>query len=194
MDKCIICKQRKGNRFCCALEKYICSLCCGTNRQVEIACTPECNHLKQGSTYQHSRDIDREISSGFLAETDDVFQNPEVVEFVAPIEEFFVNAFYNDKNVNDNDIYNALAQTYSYQIGKIDILNATSYCEDLIFKMCADLDRRFSKIPPEMKAKAILRILKSIKTSSGGVLGNRNYLEMIYSQFNENGKWGQLFY
>ncbi|EKE20752.1 MAG: hypothetical protein ACD_7C00492G0004 [uncultured bacterium] len=45
----------------------------------------------------------------------------------------------------------------------------------------------------ETKTKSILRILKSIKTSSGGILGNRNYLEMIYSQTNKDGKWNWMF-
>ena len=77
MKKCIICNQRKGNRFCPALEDNICSLCCGTERQKEITCSPGCEYLKRGKDYQLARQISKQISSSFQTEADDIFKNKE---------------------------------------------------------------------------------------------------------------------
>ncbi|MBI3270066.1 MAG: hypothetical protein HYZ53_13655 [Planctomycetes bacterium] len=45
MAKCAYCSSRKGNRACPALLGRICSLCCGSHRQREIACPSDCTYL-----------------------------------------------------------------------------------------------------------------------------------------------------
>ena len=42
---CPSCGQRKGRRHCPALRATICTVCCGTKRQVEIACPSDCVYL-----------------------------------------------------------------------------------------------------------------------------------------------------
>jgi len=42
---CPLCHKRKASRACPALGQSICSVCCGTKRQVEIACTSDCRYL-----------------------------------------------------------------------------------------------------------------------------------------------------
>lgn len=42
---CPSCGQRKGRRHCPALRASICTVCCGTKRQVEIACPSDCAYL-----------------------------------------------------------------------------------------------------------------------------------------------------
>jgi hypothetical protein len=193
MTKCVSCGGRKANRYCAAIENSICSLCCGTKRQKEIACFAACEYLKKGTEYQLGREITKEISSAFRSEADDVFQLDEVAPFVLPIEGSFVEWFYHNENVNDDQIYDALAKVYANRTGKMASLKATNRCEEIVFEVCQKADNAFPRIPADLKNRAILRILKSIKTSSGGVLGNRNYLEMIYSQFRQDGKWSHLF-
>ena len=193
MKKCIICNQRKGNRFCPVFKNDICSICCGTKRQKEITCFSGCEYLKRGKDYQFIRQISKQISSIFRTESDDIFENEAAIPFVMSLEKFFLKNFYNDKSVNDNDIYNALTKIYSYQTKNIDSLKANNNCEKLIFGVFDELNKRFFNISEKLKSKSILRIIKSIKASSGGILGNRNYLETIYSQFRENGKWSHLF-
>ncbi len=193
MKKCIICNQRKGNRFCPVFKNDICSLCCGTKRQKEITCPSQCRYLIRGKDYQFTRQISKQISSSFKTESDDIFKNEAIIPFFMSLEKFFLKNFYYDKSVNDNDIHDALVKIYSYQTKNVDSLKANNNCEELIFKSFDELNKRFSNISEDLKSKSILRILKSIKSSSGGILGNRNYLETIYSQFREDGKWSHLF-
>ena len=56
---CPICKQRKAKRFCPAKAETICSVCCGTEREVTVDCPSECPHLITSRQYdQERREID----------------------------------------------------------------------------------------------------------------------------------------
>ena len=193
MAKCAACGERKGNRFCPGLNAGICSLCCGTKREKEIFCLESCEYLKRGKDYQRCREIDKKISSDLQGESADIFEMDEGAAFVMPIERFFVDQFYRDKEARDNHIYEALTKIYAFQKGIIPALEGESKMEELIFKKFSEVNQRFSNLSDGLKARAILRIIKSIRSSSGGALGNRNYLEMIYSQHTGIGKWADLF-
>ena len=193
MAKCLACGERKGNRFCRAFDGNICSLCCGTKRQKEICCLDACEYLKKGSEYQSGREIDRRINSDLHAETGDVFEMDEVIPFVETLERFFIDRFYRGKEVNDNQIYQALTKIYAFQTGTQKSLEAETNAETLIFGKFQEVNGRFSNLSEGLKARAILRMIRSIKSSSGSVLGNWNYLEMIYSQQTGQGKWADLF-
>jgi hypothetical protein len=193
MAKCASCGERKGNRFCPGLNVSICSLCCGTKREKEILCVEVCEYLRKGKDYQLNREIDKKISSDLQAETSDVFEIDEVAALVTPLERFFVNQFYPDKEARDNHIYEALTKIYAFQKGILPALEGENQTEELIFEKFNEVNRRASSLSDDLKARAILRIIKSIRSSSSGVLGNRNYLEMIYSQHTGKGKWADLF-
>ncbi len=49
--RCPLCGIRPARRRCPALGQTICAVCCGTKRQVEIRCTPDCGYL--ASAKQH---------------------------------------------------------------------------------------------------------------------------------------------
>jgi hypothetical protein len=193
MAKCRSCEERKGKRFCPGLNASICSVCCGTKREKEILCLEACEYLKKGKDYQLNREIAQKINSDLQAETADVFEMDEVAAFVIPLERFFVVQFYQDKEASDDYINEALTKIYVFQKGIIPGLEGESKSEELIFKKFDEINKRFSNLSDGLKARAILRIIKSIRSSSSGVLGNRNYLEMIYSQHTGKGKWADLF-
>jgi len=171
----------------------ICPVCCGAKRKTEIQCFPSCEYLRQGEEYQRTRTISELATSSFTDKSHDIFKDEQVIEFIYPLELFFVQQFYGDWTVNDADIYDALAEIYSYRTGMIKELRPANRCQELIFMKFNEINQKTPKIEEELKTKAILRVLKSIKDSSGGVLGHRNYLEMIYSQSHSDGTWNHLF-
>jgi hypothetical protein len=193
MAKCGSCGERKGNRFCPGLNASVCSLCCGTKREKEILCLESCEYLKKGKDYQLDREIIKKISSDLHAESADVFDIDEVAAFVMPMERFLVDRFYRDKGVVDHHIYEAFVKIYAFQTKMIPELKGEDGAEELIFKKFDEVNMMVSNLSEELRKRAILRIIKSIRSSSGSVLGNRNYLEMIYSQHTGKGKWGDLF-
>lgn len=195
MAKCGICNKRKGKRFCSTINLHICSFCCGSKRKKEIKCFAQCEYLKKGSAYQMEREIANEINAHFNIASEDIFNSDDqrIFEFVGSLEEFFVDQFYKDLKINDENIYVALVKVYAFQTEKNKSLDPCDKCEELIFKKFLILNQASTELSRGLKAKLILRILKSIRTSSGGILGNRNYLEMIYSQFHKDGKWSYVF-
>ncbi len=48
---CPICQKRKPQRFCPARGEDICSVCCGTEREVTIDCPSDCTYLIASRTY-----------------------------------------------------------------------------------------------------------------------------------------------
>jgi hypothetical protein len=193
MAQCASCGEKKGSRLCPKLSASICSLCCGTKREKEILCDEVCEYLKTGTAYRLGREIEKKIISDLQAETADVFEMDEVAAFVMALERFFVDQFYDDKEVSDHHIYGALTRIYAFQQGILPGLDGENKYEESIFKKINELTKRSSNLSPELQGRAILRIIKSIRSSSGDTLGNRNYLEMIYSQHTGKGKWAALF-
>ncbi len=192
MAKCASCGQRKGNRFCPGLTARICSLCCGTKREKEILCVGDCEYLQKGKDFQLGREIDKRIISDLRAEKTDVFEIDKVAAFAMALERFFVDRFYHDEGARDSDISGALTKIYAFQKGIIPVLEGENKFEEQIIGKFNEVSERFSTLSGGLRARAILRIIKSIRSSSGGALGNRNYLDMIYSQHTGKGRWADL--
>ena len=52
---CPICNTRKAKRFCPAKTASICSICCGTEREVSIDCPSDCSYLTASRRYDFER-------------------------------------------------------------------------------------------------------------------------------------------
>ncbi|HEV2350267.1 MAG TPA: hypothetical protein VG028_10530 [Terriglobia bacterium] len=52
---CPICQKRKAQRYCPAQGENICSVCCGTGREVTIDCPSDCSYLIASRTYDRER-------------------------------------------------------------------------------------------------------------------------------------------
>jgi len=64
--RCSLCQKRPAKRSCPALRQDICSVCCGTKRQVEIACTPDCVFLETAHRHPAAvvrRQLDRDVGA-----------------------------------------------------------------------------------------------------------------------------------
>lgn len=73
MAKCVKCDKKKGKRACPALDRSICSLCCGQLREKEIHCPPSCSFLVQHKPYQNQRVLEKrqaERPKAFSPESD----------------------------------------------------------------------------------------------------------------------------
>ena len=52
---CPICQKRKAKRFCPAKAENICSVCCGSEREVTIDCPSDCSYLVASREYDFER-------------------------------------------------------------------------------------------------------------------------------------------
>ena len=49
--RCPLCHTRAAKRACPALGRDICPVCCGTKREVDIRCTPDCAYLASARSH-----------------------------------------------------------------------------------------------------------------------------------------------
>ena len=73
---CKICGKRRARRACPAVQGDICTICCGTEREVSLSCPLECQYLQEA--HRHEKPIalsenripdpDIEVSEEFLHE------------------------------------------------------------------------------------------------------------------------------
>ena len=52
---CAICQVRKPKRFCLGVRGEICTICCGTEREVTVTCPLECEYL--GDAHRHEKPV-----------------------------------------------------------------------------------------------------------------------------------------
>ena len=80
MSKCVLCETRKSRRHCPAVSGDICSLCCGTSREVTVVCPFDCLYLREARIHEKLVDMapepvpnqDVEISERFLVEHEEL--------------------------------------------------------------------------------------------------------------------------
>src|ERR1051326_2282871 len=76
---CAICETRRPRRFCPGVRGEICSICCGTEREVTVDCPLDCEYLQEAHRHEKSQPLDVaslpnrdvEISEEFLTENED---------------------------------------------------------------------------------------------------------------------------
>jgi hypothetical protein len=49
---CAICETRRPRRFCPGVRGEICSLCCGTEREVSVSCPLDCEYLRDARKHE----------------------------------------------------------------------------------------------------------------------------------------------
>ena len=54
---CAICRIRKRRRFCPGVNADICTLCCGTEREVTVDCPLDCPYLQEAHKHEHSEPL-----------------------------------------------------------------------------------------------------------------------------------------
>ena len=98
---CAICQTRRPRRFCPGVRGDICTLCCGTEREVSVDCPLDCGYLREAHRREKASPVDPEtlpnrdvpVSEKFLTENQEflmflayslvraAFQNPAVVDY-----------------------------------------------------------------------------------------------------------------
>jgi hypothetical protein len=111
---CKICQKRRARRFCPAVSGDICTICCGTEREVSLTCLLGCEYLEEA----HKREKPLDVPDGNVS-------NPDIrvtEEFLRQHEELLLFSIYSlleaalrTPGANDGDVLavvDALIQTH----------------------------------------------------------------------------------
>lgn len=197
MNKCPLCNIHKAKRLCPAINKGICSQCCGSQRLNTIDCPDDCKYLQTGKVYFAARKTRQLVRQSFNDDNvpqNDVFRDEELLNIIAPLELFFIQEFYGRYEVTDITIAGALTKI-CFILGE-DPSNAFvkwDPIEQKIYRKFQEIIAGQGEVPIEKQKLCLLRILKSIDRVDGGIFGNRNYLEVIFSQYSNAGQWSHMF-
>jgi hypothetical protein len=83
---CKICGKRRAKRFCPAVHGDICSICCGTEREVTLTCPLECEYLEEAHHREQPLPVDENDISNLDVEVTE--------EFVGEQEELLLFCIY----------------------------------------------------------------------------------------------------
>ena len=170
MAKCPLCGQRKGKRKCQAFEAFICSPCCGTNRNHE-----QC----RGCLYffdvpkRNYKDIPR-YSTQEMADSSELEQRASVIE--AALALIDQNQGLRDENIKS--LLERLFDTYHFQ--DQEILFDSDQDREHYQTLSSNIETKLKKIPNEEKVKILAAIYKSLNRRTKG---NREYLNFIHRFF-----------
>jgi hypothetical protein len=112
--ECILCKQRGGKRYCLAVRGYICTLCCGAEREVSIDCPFECTYLQEAYRNEEQRAkppekpayAEHDVPEGFVEEHN---------ELIARLAVTLLESAREGSGIRDDDlraVLDALIRTY----------------------------------------------------------------------------------
>ncbi len=75
---CKICGKRRARRACPAVQGDICTLCCGTEREVSLSCPLECEWLQEAHRHEKPIDLtDGKVPNGDIPVTEEFLMERE---------------------------------------------------------------------------------------------------------------------
>jgi hypothetical protein len=75
---CKLCGQRRAKRACPAVQGNICSICCGTEREVSLSCPLECEYLREAHRREKPVPVDpKDISDRDIEVSEEFIRSHE---------------------------------------------------------------------------------------------------------------------
>jgi hypothetical protein len=105
---CAICQTRRPRRPCPGVSGDICTICCGTQREVTISCPLECEYLREAHAHEKSAGLDLDhLPNPDIRVSEELLENNhELLEFLSRT---LVAVALETPGTVDNDLRDALA-------------------------------------------------------------------------------------
>lgn len=194
---CPICEKRKAKRYCPAKVESICTICCGTEREVTIDCPADCPYLVESRRHEaERREIDWsavpfsdvKIPASFVAEHEPLVMalgyaiclhardNAEVtdLDIIAALQ-----ALAGTYQTLSSGIYYEKRPDYLLQRGLYDALKAS--IED--YKKMDSRRTGLTTVRDSDIRNALIFLTQAGATRSNGRPKGRAFLDILRSQF-----------
>lgn len=170
MAKCVICKSRKGKRQCQLKNDFICSLCCGENREKEICHV--CIYYRDSSSKRKYDDIP-------MYNPKVISNNNDLIEYAMVIESALC-AFDQMQKTSDPiilKILEKLMDDFYFNEDFHKIQNQDDIASKGYLHLKIAIEKNLSHLPADTIVKLIHGIYYVAKRRSNG---NREYLDFIH--------------
>lgn len=178
-------KKIKFSRNCPALNEVICSTCCGSKKGSEIQCADSCSYMVEGQIKENKKQITQLVKESFNNEFEDIYKDERMLELVAPFEQFIFEKYYNHRDVTDDFMSDCFTKIYYTLEGKGNIYTFNEIEKD-IFDEFTRIAKK-TKMPVESQKLILVRMMKTVDNMTGGMFGNRMYLELLRHNFTGTG-------
>src|SRR5271157_771970 len=185
---CAICETRRPRRFCPGVRGEICTICCGTEREVSVDCPLDCEYLREARKYEKQVELeDGQVANLDIRVTEEFLEKHE--ELLMLLGSFVAaGALQTDGGV-DFDVREALAglvQTYR-------TLQSGVYYESIPANpLAASIYRSVQDGMAEARRQEPERLGMS-KTRDADVLGGLVFLQRLEYDHNNGRKRGRAF-
>jgi hypothetical protein len=105
---CHLCQRRAPRRYCPALEREICAVCCGTEREQSIGCPLDCEYLRDARFHEKLPELDPKTMPNPEIELTDRFMDDHR-DLAVIIGRVLFIASMQTQGVVDSDLREALA-------------------------------------------------------------------------------------
>jgi len=154
---CAICQTRRPRRFCPGLSGEICSVCCGTEREVTVSCPLDCEYLREARKHDKPLSLEGiEIPNKDLRITEaELLDREELLAFVATC---VLRAAFRMPGVVDHDIREALdALIRTYRTLQSGVYYETRPTNPLAAGVCAIVQSELAEYRKEETRSGITR-------------------------------------
>lgn len=177
--KCGYCGLRAGKRYCPALDKIICPVCCASNRLKNISCPDDCKYLEHEQYQQKllkEKELNQALESLHHSEMNDIFHDQNAAMIAYGFESFYGECYVHDLfNLTDQKVKESLSSLY-FHLFHNRPLEKSDFTQALLEQFTVLEEEGYNK---ELIGKVILRLLISIKNISGGKMGAYGYLNYV---------------
>jgi hypothetical protein len=183
---CAICQIRRPRRFCPGVRGDICTLCCGTEREVTVDCPLDCEYLRQAHRHEKAQPLSAEAlpNQDLMLSRDTLDENEEFLTFVA---QALARAALSNPAVVDLDIREALDATIrTHRTLQSGLVYASVPANPLAARLCSALDAAIDEF---RRAEAErLGIHKTRESTALGVLAFLQHFEISYNNGRRRGR------
>ena len=185
---CAICEIRRPRRFCPGVRGDICTLCCGTSREVTVNCPLDCEYLREAHRREKPADFDfSKMPNQDIQVTEEFLAKNE--ELVMGLGNALAVAALHTDDVIDYDVREALDSL----IRTFRTLQSGVLYESLPTNpLAANMYRLVQDAVDKFRTEETQRLGMS-KTRDADVLGGLVFLQRLEFDRNNGRKLGRAF-
>lgn len=185
---CAICEVRKPRRYCPGVRGEICSVCCGTEREVSVACPFDCVYLQEARKHEKRLvPAADDVPNHDIRVTEEFLRNHE--DLLVAAGRGLVQAALETPGAVDNDVRDALsALIRTFRSLESGVYYETRPSNPVAGNVCALLQQAFTAFRDEERKRSGLA-----KTRDTDVLGVLVFLERLAIDRNNGRPRGRAF-
>ena len=185
---CAICGVRRPKRHCPGVGGEICSVCCGTEREVTVSCPFDCAYLQDSRRHEKQGDLDPErLPDRDIRVSDDFLNGHE--ELLISLGRIVAEAALETSGAVDFDVRDALsALVRTYRTLQSGVYYETRPDNALAGRIYRGVQERLDKFRAEER-----RRLGMPKTSDSDILNSLVFWERLEFGRNNGRRRGRAF-